>query len=199
MEVLSNPHDGNGCAMGESTHDTMAASPDADGYATPHSLQRKPQRMSDHIIPSNADDASTDPRSVYVQPLIQPQRTTTYTQPAAYTRPAYGRQPAMPQAAAPQTVAPQTFGMPPQAAPRQSRPNSRFSYPKASPQGGMAHGRRIISARSATPSNGSSMGIWNSKAGPADVNSGLPCCSSYQSASYCSSFLSSEYCGAWPL
>lgn len=107
--------------------------PDADGYAPPHSLQRKPQRMSDHIIPFNADDASTDPRSVYVQPLIQPQRTTTYTQPAAYTRPAYGRQPAMPQAAAPQTVAPQTFGMPPQAAPRQSRPNSRFSYPPRHP------------------------------------------------------------------
>ncbi len=52
---------------------------------------------------------------------------------------------------------------------------------KASPQGGMAHGHRIISARSATPSNGFSMGIWNSKAGPADVNSGLPCCSSYRS------------------
>ena len=104
----------------------------APWYATPHSLQRKPQRMSDHIIPSNADDASADPRSAHVQPLIQPQRATTYT-PIAYTRPVYGRQPAMPQAAAPQAVAPQTFGMPPQAAPRQSRPNSRFSYGQGIP------------------------------------------------------------------
>ena len=61
----------------------------APWYATPHSLQRKPQRMSDHIIPSNADDASADPRSAHVQPLIQPQRATTYT-PIAYTRPVYG-------------------------------------------------------------------------------------------------------------
>ena len=96
------------CAMGESAHDTMAASPDADGYATPHSLQRESQRMSDHIIPSNADDASADPQSTHAQPLVQPQRATVHAH-AAYTRPVYERHPATPQAVAPQTIAPQTI------------------------------------------------------------------------------------------
>lgn len=82
--------------------------------------------MSDHITPPNAGNVPTNPHAACPQPFAQ-QTRPAYARSDACTRPAYGRQPTMPQ------DAPQPVGTPPQAMHRRTRSESRFSYKNGIP------------------------------------------------------------------